>query len=145
VSLFITIVHILTCLLLVAVVLLQHGRGADVGAAFGSGASQTVFGASGAGNFLTRLTTGAAIVFMLTSLALSYFATPRPMSELLEEEAATETFLEPAVEPEVEDPEAAFAETVPIEGDQPGEERTGFETAPPAEPPSEGQPPAEPQ
>jgi preprotein translocase subunit SecG len=140
VSLFITIVHILTCLLLVAVVLLQHGKGADVGAAFGSGASQTVFGASGAGNFLTRLTTGAAIVFMLTSLALSYFATPRPMSEVLEEEAATGAFVEPVAEPEVDVPEGTFAETVPIEGAEMPEELGGFQ----AEPEGEAPPPTEP-
>ncbi len=86
-SLFVTLVHIMTCLLLVSVVLLQHGRGADVGAAFGSGASQTVFGARGAGNFLTRLTTGAAIVFMVTSLTLSYFSNPPTVTELLQEQA----------------------------------------------------------
>ena len=128
-SLFVTIVHIVTCLLLVAVVLLQHGRGADVGAAFGSGASQTVFGAAGAGNFLTRLTTGAAVVFMITSLALSYFSTPRTVTELLEEEAVTEAVLEP----QVEEPEEIFAETVPIE--PPATEAPGSsEESPPAEP-----------
>ncbi len=94
-NVFITIVHISTCLLLIAVVLLQHGRGADMGAAFGGGSSNTVFGARGAGNFLTRLTTGAAIVFMLTSLSLSYFANPPTIGELLEEEAVIEPFATP--------------------------------------------------
>jgi preprotein translocase subunit SecG len=55
----------------VVVVLLQHGKGADIGAVFGGGASTTVFGSRGAGNFLTRLTTGAALLFMVTSLVLS--------------------------------------------------------------------------
>ncbi|MEE2703087.1 MAG: preprotein translocase subunit SecG [Myxococcota bacterium] len=73
---FITSLHVLTCLALIAIVLLQHGKGADLGAAFGGGASQTVFGSRGAGNFLTKLTTGAAILFMVTSLTLSYFASP---------------------------------------------------------------------
>jgi preprotein translocase subunit SecG len=67
----VTIVHVLACVILVLVVLLQAGKGADIGAVFG-GASTTIFGSSGAGNFLTRLTTGAAIVFMATSLTLTY-------------------------------------------------------------------------
>ena len=71
---FLTIVHVLTCGFLIAVVLLQHGKGADIGAAFGGGASNTVFGSRGAGNFLTKLTTGSVIVFMTTSLVLSYFS-----------------------------------------------------------------------
>ena len=62
-SVFITVLHIVTCITLVAIVLLQHGRGADIGATFGGGASQTVFGGRGAGNFLTKLTTGSAILF----------------------------------------------------------------------------------
>ena len=105
-TVFITIVHISTCLLLIAVVLLQHGRGADMGAAFGGGSSNTVFGARGAGSFLTRLTTGAAIVFMLTSLSLSYFANPPTIGELLEEEAVIEAVAPP--EGEVE--ESVFTE-----------------------------------
>ena len=66
-----TTVHVIACIILVLVVLLQAGKGADMGAVFG-GASSTIFGSSGAGNFLTRLTTGAAIVFMATSLGLTY-------------------------------------------------------------------------
>lgn len=67
----ITAIHIIACLFLIGVVLLQQGKGADMGAVFG-GSSQTVFGSSGAGNFLTRLTTVTAIIFMLTSLTLAY-------------------------------------------------------------------------
>ena len=67
-----TILHVIVCVFLVAVVLLQRGRGAQVGAVFGGGGGGTMFGARGAGNFLTKLTTGAAIIFMLTSLSLSY-------------------------------------------------------------------------
>ena len=70
----ITTVHVIACIILVLVVLLQAGKGADMGAVFG-GASSTIFGSSGAGNFLTRLTTGAAIVFMTTSLALTWVGT----------------------------------------------------------------------
>jgi len=65
------IVHVISCVFLVTVVLLQQGKGADVGAVFG-GSSQTLFGSSGAGNFLTKLTSAVAVVFMLTSLTLTY-------------------------------------------------------------------------
>src|SRR5436190_23323720 len=67
----VTIIHVIVSIGLILVVLLQTGKGAEVGAVFG-GASSTIFGSSGAGNFLTRLTTGAAIVFMTTSLTLTY-------------------------------------------------------------------------
>ncbi len=63
-------VHVVTCLVLILVILLQSGKGADMGAAFG-GAGSTVFGPSSGGNALTKITTGAAITFMCTSLALA--------------------------------------------------------------------------
>ena len=69
---FLTILHVIACIFLIAVVLLQRGKGAEIGAVFGGGASSTVFGSRGAGNFLTRLTAFSATVFMLTSLSLSY-------------------------------------------------------------------------
>ena len=65
--------HVVVCIALIIIVLLQAGKGAEIGASFGSGSSQTVFGASGGKNFMTRLTTGAAVIFMLTSLILAYF------------------------------------------------------------------------
>ena len=99
-SAFITIVHIVACLALVAIVLLQHGKGADIGAAFGAGASNTVFGARGAGNFLTKLTTGAVVVFMVTSVTLSYFSAPSTVSEILEGGTAAEAPFEPALTPQ---------------------------------------------
>jgi len=68
-----TIIHIIVCLFLVVIVLLQHGKGADMGATFG-GASQTVFGTEGPLPLLNKVTTTAAVVFMLTSLALAYFS-----------------------------------------------------------------------
>ena len=64
------ILHILICFLIIGVVLLQAGKGAEIGAAFG-GSSQTLFGSRGAGTFLSKVTTGAAILFMVTSLVLS--------------------------------------------------------------------------
>ncbi len=101
----VTTVHILVCLGLIVVVLLQTGKGTDMGAAFGGGASTTVFGSSGAGNFLTRLTTGMAVVFMLTSLTLGYFAEQGPVSSIFETVAPqTQTAPAPAAVPAAESP-----------------------------------------
>ncbi len=69
------LIHVLIAIALVALVLLQHGKGADAGAAFGSGASQTVFGSQGSGSFLTRVTAILATVFFVTSLMLAYLST----------------------------------------------------------------------
>ncbi|MFC1603369.1 preprotein translocase subunit SecG [Pseudomonadota bacterium] len=67
-------VHLLLAIGLIGLVLIQHGKGADAGAAFGSGASSTVFGSQGSGSFLTRATAILATLFFATSLALAYFA-----------------------------------------------------------------------
>ena len=61
----IVVVHVITAIVIVGLVLLQQGKGADAGASFGAGASQTVFGSSGSGNFLVRATTVAAVSFLL--------------------------------------------------------------------------------
>ena len=71
----ILIVHILLALGLVALILMQHGKGADAGAAFGAGASGSVFGARGANSFLYKLTAALAVGFFVTSLTLAYLAT----------------------------------------------------------------------
>jgi preprotein translocase subunit SecG len=71
-------VHIIAGISVIGLVLLQHGKGADMGAAFGSGASGSLFGATGSANFLSRATAALAAVFFLTSLGLSYIATSRP-------------------------------------------------------------------
>jgi preprotein translocase subunit SecG len=73
-TIFLVIIHVVVCIALIMIVLLQTGKGADMGAAFGMGASQTLFGSSGAGGFLSRATTVAAVVFMLTSLTLAYLS-----------------------------------------------------------------------
>ncbi|NLC70671.1 MAG: preprotein translocase subunit SecG [Desulfuromonadaceae bacterium] len=70
---FLIIVHVLVCLALIGIVLIQGGKGAEMGAAFGAGASNTVFGASGGKSFIGRMTTIVAVIFMLTSLGLTYF------------------------------------------------------------------------
>ncbi|ROO29292.1 preprotein translocase subunit SecG [Salinisphaera japonica] len=66
------IVQVVIALSLIALILLQHGKGADAGAAFGSGASGTVFGAKGSANFMSRATAGLATLFFLSSLTLAY-------------------------------------------------------------------------
>jgi len=68
----ITMLHILVSVFIIAVVLLQSGKGAEMGASFGSSGSQSVFGAGGGTTFLSKMTTGAAVIFMLTSLTLAY-------------------------------------------------------------------------
>ncbi|MBI2090839.1 MAG: preprotein translocase subunit SecG [Deltaproteobacteria bacterium] len=83
----VTVVHILVSIGLILVVLLQTGKGADIGAVFG-GSSSTIFGSSGAGNFLTRVTTGMAIVFMITSLTLGYFSGKRPSASIFDRGSA---------------------------------------------------------
>ncbi|OGP93125.1 MAG: preprotein translocase subunit SecG [Deltaproteobacteria bacterium RBG_16_48_10] len=75
----ITVLHILVCFALILIVLLQAGKGAEMGAAFG-GASQTIFGSTGAMGFLSKLTTIAAVVFMITSLLLAFTSTRRASS-----------------------------------------------------------------
>lgn len=71
-SIVLIIIHVVVCIALIMIVLLQTGKGADMGAAFGGGSSQTLFGSAGASTFLSKATTVAAIVFMLTSLTLAY-------------------------------------------------------------------------
>jgi len=65
-------IHVIIAVLLIGLILVQHGKGADAGAAFGSGASSTVFGSQGSASFLTRLTAGLATAFFITSLILAY-------------------------------------------------------------------------
>jgi len=69
-----TILHVLVSIFLISVVLLQSGKGAEMGASFGSSGSQSVFGAGGGTSFLSKMTTGAAVIFMLTSLTLAYIS-----------------------------------------------------------------------
>ena len=71
------VAHVLAALAIIGLILVQHGKGADMGAGFGAGASSTVFGSGGAGNFLTKATTMIAIAFFVTSFALAYFAKQR--------------------------------------------------------------------
>jgi len=81
---FISILHVVVGLFLILVVLLQAGKGAAMGASLGSAGSQAMFGSSGSGNILTKLTTGAAIIFMVTSLSLAVISTQKDKSSIIQ-------------------------------------------------------------
>jgi preprotein translocase subunit SecG len=103
----ITLIHILVCFSLILIVLLQAGKGAEVGAAFG-GSSQTIFGSSGAMGFLTKLTTVAAVVFMITSLVLAFSSTRRASRSVVKERPVQSVPAAPSqapVQPQVPLPE----------------------------------------
>ena len=122
------VIHLLLAIGLVGLVLIQHGKGADMGAAFGSGASATVFGSAGAGNFLSRTTAVLAALFFLTSLALAWFAMQKGEQEsLIEKQLAA-----PAVEQSVPADLPAVPEAAPpaaLDREMPGVPEA---TAPPA-------------
>ncbi|MCB1973491.1 MAG: preprotein translocase subunit SecG [Nitrospirota bacterium] len=101
-------VQILTALGMIGLILIQHGKGADMGAAFGSGSSGSLFGASGSANFLSRTTAVLAVIFFVSTLALAYFGNARPAStgSVLESPAATTVPVAPA-------PEAGSAAAIP--------------------------------
>ena len=84
----ITILHVVVCIALILIVLLQAGKGAEMGAAFG-GSSQTLFGSAGAMGFLSKMTTIAAVVFMATSLFLAFSGSRRSSSVIKDRPAAT--------------------------------------------------------
>jgi preprotein translocase subunit SecG len=75
------VTHVIVALVIIGLVLLQHGKGADMGSGFGGGASGSLFGATGSANFLSRATAVLAAVFFLLSLALAYVATNRPVEQ----------------------------------------------------------------
>ena len=107
----IIIIHVIAAISIVGLVLLQQGKGADAGASFGAGASQTVFGSSGSGNFLVRATTISAVIFFVTSLTLAIFAKnqagrgsstglPIVNQEILEETTAAQADIPTLIEEE---------------------------------------------
>lgn len=111
-----TIFHVLLSIGLITLILLQHGKGADAGAAFGGGASATVFGAGGAGNFLSRTTAILATLFFITSIGLAYYATQAGKQRSLMD-APVETVTVPAVQGET--PVAPIEARVPTPSDVP--------------------------
>ena len=102
------VIHVVVCIALIIIVLLQAGKGAEIGASFGSGGSNTVFGASGGQSFMSKMTAGAAIIFMLTSLTLAYFHGQPGASSVMPENLAPQTQAAPqapAVAPATTQPE----------------------------------------
>ena len=108
-------VQMLAALGMIGLVLVQHGKGADMGAAFGSGSSGSLFGASGSANFLSRTTAVLAAVFFVATLALAYFGNSRPAStgSVLETPAAT---VPAGPAPAASAPDAAAAPAEPASG-----------------------------
>ena len=99
------IIHTIVCIALILIILLQTGKGADMGAAFGGGSSQTLFGSSGSSTFLGKLTTVAAVVFMLTSLGLAYFSGLRTTNSIMmDKKAPIEQQAAPATPEEIPQP-----------------------------------------
>jgi len=84
----ITILHVAVSIFMIAVVLLQSGKGAEMGASFGSSGSQSVFGAGGGSTFLSKMTTGVAVIFMLTSLTLAYISGNPSSSSIMSRKSA---------------------------------------------------------
>ena len=97
--------HVIAALGIIGLVLIQHGKGADMGSGFGGGASNTVFGSGGAGNFLTRMTTWIAIAFFLTSFGLAYVARERSTQALMEGMPQIETISETPAADDLQVPE----------------------------------------
>jgi preprotein translocase subunit SecG len=107
-----TILHVTVCIALIIIVLLQAGKGASIGASFGAGSSQTVFGAGGGQNFMHRVTVSAAVIFMLTSLTLAYFHGQPGSSSIMPEQVQTAQPSAPAPAPaEAPAPTAPAADT----------------------------------
>ena len=106
----ILVVHVIAALSVIGLVLIQRGKGADMGSGFGGGSSSTVFGSSGAGNFLTRLTTGIAITFFVTSFGLAFYAKEKSKSAA---ELGIPTIVEQATEPGAALEDDAAASEIP--------------------------------
>ena len=119
-------VHVVLAIAIIVLVLLQHGKGADMGAAFGSGSSGSLFGATGSANFLSRATGFLAALFFLTSLGLTYLASQRHMG--------TSTGVMDAVKTAPEVPGAAKGDKPPAANDVPA----GVTSKPAAESGSKG-------
>lgn len=99
----VTVIHIILTLALIGLVLVQRGKGADIGAAFGSGASSTVFGSQGSASFLTRTTAVVAALFFVTSLTLAYMGSHRTEHKSVIEkmQPATDVPVAPSDKPEL--------------------------------------------
>src|SRR5262245_29702904 len=135
-TILVTLIYYAVCLILIVLVLLQHGKGADIGVSLGGGASNTVFGARGAGNFLTKLTTGSAILFMVLAFGLARCSSETTSNDLLSAPTA----------PASDKPKEAAPATAPEAAtpSEPGEAPSGFEAVEPPKPaePAPSKPPS---
>ena len=91
------VVHVLTAVVLIGLVLIQHGKGADMGAAFGSGSAGSLFGSSGSANFLSRSTAIAAAIFFITSLTLTYLYSHSAKEQGVMDKVDVKVLQQPAV------------------------------------------------
>lgn len=113
------VAHVITALAIIGLVLLQHGKGADMGSGFGGGASSSLFGATGSANFLSRTTAVLATLFFLLSLALAYVATKKPVEtgggvmDAVKEQPAKKDEKKPAAEESKPQPAAPQEKQVP--------------------------------
>lgn len=108
--------HYIICIFLIGLILLQAGKGADIGAAFG-GASQTVFGGRGPATFLSKLTTVAAVLFLITSISLAQLSKKITIKSVLDEAPAAETTT--PIAPEAAPEQAPVEGSVPLQNDGP--------------------------
>lgn len=132
-------VHILVCVALIMIILLQSGKGADIGAVFGGGSSNTLFGSTGATPFLSKLTIGVAVMFMLTSIILTYFSgrvVPKEHS-VMGDQPATEA---PLTAPVPGQSETGAAPPAKPEGAAPVQKATPPTSAAPSAPATNAQP-----
>jgi len=130
---FLYVLHFLVCFVLIGVVLLQRGKGADLGASLGGGGANTIFGSRGAGNFLSKMTTAAAVIFMCTSLSLSYLGYQASDVQLFDE---TEPFQIPAADGSLPGADEGRLEEI----QDAAEESGGLVEIPQAAPPAEEAP-----
>jgi preprotein translocase subunit SecG len=124
------ILHVLVALAIIGLVLLQHGKGADMGSGFGGGASGSLFGATGSANFLSRSTAVLAAVFFVLSLALTYMATRGPSEEaggvmdtLRQKQAPQSQVPAPSQKPAADVPKPATPEPAPAPAQTPGNQQ----------------------
>jgi len=131
---FLYVLHFLVCFVLIGVVLLQRGKGADLGASLGGGGANTIFGSRGAGNFLSKITTASAIIFMGTSLSLSYLGYQASDVKLFDQ---TTPFEIPNADGSLPDADVGRLEEIPVDAAEPG----GLVEIP--QPPEEAEAPVE--
>ncbi len=111
------IVHVILAVAIIILVLLQHGKGADMGAAFGSGSAGSLFGSSGAANFLSRSTAICAALFFVTSLGLTYYHAPKSGGGIMDGVMKNAPVTEPAKSPADSIPTSAPV-PVPVPGNE---------------------------